>query len=96
MSTKKTREGILYVTIEKPTEKHKEEYYKKTGVFVTSLSADNKGVMHMSIATIVRTFDEEKYPVGSRWEIGEAEPIKANLFGEPIQIITENNIYAEH
>lgn len=89
----KTVEGIFFVDIEKPTEKQIGSYYANTGEIKSSSSNANTPRIFKK-ATILNTFDEKKYPVGSVWMMGESPGMKINFFGNKVMAIQEKDLYA--
>lgn len=93
MSKYKTREGILFVEIVKPTSEQVNSYYSNTGEFKTSgNSDDNPRVFKKAI--IKHTFCEDKFPLDSEWIMGEVPGMKINFFGEKLILLQEKDLYA--
>lgn len=88
----KTEEPWLFVEIEKLDQLEVDSYYEKNKEF------KNTGATApyiFRVAVIKNTFDEEKYPVGSKWMIGDAPAMKVNFLGEKITMIKQLNLYGK-
>lgn len=89
----KTEEGILFVELTKPTPKHLDQYYKNTGKIKVSENSSSSPRQYQK-AKILFTFDEEKYPVGSVWVVGETPGITISFFGEELTEIRQMDLRA--
>lgn len=93
MNKYKTEEGIFFVDIEEASESQIKNYYSNSGEMKSSsTSASTPRVFKK--ATILHTFDEEKYPIDSVWIMGESPGMKINFFGEKIMLIKQKDLYA--
>lgn len=86
------REPYLNVEITSPTKKDIDKYYETTGD-IKLVSSDKNSIILFQKAFIKETFDEQKYPVGSTWMMGESPGMKGCFFGEPILLIQEKDLY---
>lgn len=93
MSKYTTAEGLFYVEIQAPTREEIRKYYENTGEIEVSANSDNSPRIFKK-ATVVHTCDEEKYPVGSLWMMGESPGLTINFFGEKLVMIQEKDMYA--
>ena len=89
----KTRDGLFFVDIEKPTKELTDKYYLDTGE-IRSSTPTASTPKEFQKATISHTFDEDKYPTGSVWMMGETPGMKINFFGESFIAIQEKDLYA--
>lgn len=93
MSNYKTVNSWFFVDIEKPSQTQIDSYYSNTGEIKSSGSSAGAPVIFKR-ATIKHTFDEEQFPVGSVWMMGESPGITINFFGEKLTAIQEKDLYA--
>ena len=84
MSKYTTVPGLFYVEIEDAPKSDAITSSRNTA------SAEKK----LKKVTILHTFDDEKYPVGSVWMMGEVPGMKLNFFGEKFIAIQEKDLYA--
>lgn len=89
----KMQEGIFIVDIEKPTEKDIKKYYDTTGE-IRSSSKSASSPREYQKATILHTFDEEKYPIDSIWMMNDVPGSVINFFGERLIEIQERDLHA--
>lgn len=92
MSEFVTEEGWFFVDIIEPTKEQVKEYYKNTGEIESSSTNDKPRIFKKAV--IRATFDEEKYPIGSEWMIGETLGMKINYMGNKIMLIKQKDLYA--
>ena len=90
----KTEEPNLFVDIISPTQEDINGYYKDNGEIRSSSAASSSKPREFKRAIIKSTFDEERYPVGTEWIMGESPGITANFFGEKVIIIKTKDLYA--
>ena len=91
MTKYKTDGNWLFVEITENTQEEINQYYKNSGEFK---STGNSKPREFKTALILSTFDDEKYPVGTRWIMGESPGIKVSYRGDKITMITKSDIYA--
>ena len=84
----KSQQPWLYVSIIEPTNQEKESYYDSENEL---RSSDTPRIFKK--ATILHTFDDDKYPKGSEWMMGESPGMKVNYFGKKYTIIQEKDLY---
>lgn len=86
-------EGWFFVDIEKASQAQLDSYYSNTGEIKSSGSSAGAPV-EFKKATINFTCNEEEYPVGSVWMMGQSPGITINFFGEKLVAIQEKDLYA--
>lgn len=86
-------EGWFFVDIERPSQAQLDSYYSNTGEIKSSGSSAGAPVPFKK-ATINSTYDENRFPIGSTWMMGQSPGIVINFFGEKIIAIQEKDLYA--
>lgn len=91
MTSKMTQDPWLVVEIQSPSKEEVEAYYSGSNVYETK---DNKDAARVfKKATILKTFDENTYPIGAEVIVGEKPGMKVNFFGQGRTYINKNEIY---
>lgn len=72
------------------------EYPKKTkdkGIGMPTTAQSGERIFKR--ATVLHTFSELEYPIGSSHIMGEEEPIKIDYFGQKLLMTKSSNLYGE-
>lgn len=89
---KNTVEGLLFVDIQAPTQEEIDSYYSSAGEIKST--SDKNAPRIFKKATILHTWDEEKFPKESVWMMGESPGMTINFFGKKFTAIQEKDLYA--
>lgn len=89
---KSTVDGLFFVDIEAPSQEAIDSYYDSSGDIKSS--SDKNGPRVFKKATILHTWNEKKFPIGSVWMMGESPGMTINFFGKKFTAIQEKDLYA--
>lgn len=86
-----TQEPWLFVEVTEPTQEQIVKFYGDN--MIPPVNNKDRAI-ECKIVTIKHSYSREEYPINSKWIMGDAPTRVLNFFGEKIEKIQSNSIYA--